>query len=306
MAEATTDIRVAPTILDLAASWRRHLRAENKAPRTIEGYLEAVRLLARFLAERGMPQEVVAITAEHVEAFLADQVERLRPASARVRYASLKQFFGWCLAEGEISRDPMERLRPPKVPERPVPVLAEDQLRALLAACSGPGFYDRRDEALIRLFVDTGARLGEVAGLRLGDLDLEQGLVVVLGKGRRPRVLPVGSRTLRALDRYLRARRSHPEAHREELWLGRRGVLGVYGITEVVARRARRAGLGHVHPHQLRHSVAHHLRMAGVDDDALLRLMGWRSRDMLHRYGASAADERAIAAHRRAGLGDRL
>jgi site-specific recombinase XerD len=306
MPQTTARSLASPTLLDLAPSWRRHLLAENRAPRTIEGYLSALRLFSGFLAERGMPTEVSAITAEHVEAFLADQVERLRPASARARYASLKQFFKWGVAEREIARDPMERLRPPRVPEQPVPVLAEDALRALLAACAGSDLYHRRDEAIVRVFVDTGARLAEVAGLRLEDVDLEAGLLRVLGKGRRVRILPVGSRTLRGLDRYLRLRSRHPEAGRPELWLGRRGPLTAYGIAEVIQRRARQAGLGKVHPHQLRHSVAHHLRMAGVDDDAVLRLMGWRSREMLHRYGASAADERAIAAHRRAGLGDRL
>jgi integrase/recombinase XerC len=78
------------------------------------------------------------------------------------------------------------------------------------------------------------------------------------------------------------------------------------GVVEVVQRRALAAGLGPVHAHQLRHSAAHHLRLAGAYDDSVLRLLGWRDRSMLHRYGASAADERAHATHRRLSPGDRL
>jgi len=106
--------------------------------------------------------------------------------------------------EGEITESPMARMRPPAVPEIPVPVVAEDELRALLkAASTDTSFYGRRDEAVIRLFIDTGARLAEVAGLEVDDLNLDVGTVALMGKGRRVRHAPVGTKTVRALDRYL-------------------------------------------------------------------------------------------------------
>ena len=104
----------------------------------------------------------------------------------------------------------MAGMRPPQIPEAPVPVLTEDQLRRLLKACEGRDFAARRDSAIIRLLIDTGLRRGECAGIMLDDLDLDDQVVTVLGKGRRPRVLAYGRKTALALDRYLRARASHP------------------------------------------------------------------------------------------------
>jgi site-specific recombinase XerD len=296
-----------PTALELLPSFRRHLAAENKAPRTAKAYAEGVTRLHEYLAEQGMPTQVASITREHVEAFLADQLARLKATSARSRYASCRQFFRWLQEEGEITESPMARMKPPAIPEQPVPILTEDELRALLkAATKDTSYYGRRDEAILRVFIDTGARLAEVAGLELDNLMLDSGTIALMGKGRRVRFAPVGSKTIRALDRYLRLRDRHPDSARQTLWLGRSGPMTDYGLMEVVKRRARKAGIGHVHVHQLRHSAAHFLRLAGADDDSVMRLMGWRDRAMLHRYGASAADERARATHRRLGLGDRL
>jgi site-specific recombinase XerD len=305
--DTVADTATSPSLLELLPSFRRHLAAENKAPRTAQAYAEAVTRLHEYLMAQGMPIAVSAITREHVEAFLADQVERLKASSARSRYASVRQFFRWLVEEGEIPESPMARMRPPAVPEVPVPVLSEDELRALVkAAARDRSFYGRRDEAVIRLFLDTGGRLAEVAGLDVADVDLEMGTARMMTKGRRPRISPIGTKTVRALDRYLRVRQRHSHSRESGLWIGRAGPMTVYGIDELVRRRAREAGIGKVHVHQLRHSVAHYLRLAGADDDSVLRLMGWRDRSMLHRYGASAADERARATHRRLGLGDRF
>jgi site-specific recombinase XerD len=298
---------LSPTALSLLPSFRRHLAAENKAPRTAQAYTEGVTRLHEFLVAAGMPTALERITREHVESFIADQLSRLKPASARSRYASIRQFFRWAVEEGEIRESPMARMRPPAVPEEPVPVLTEDQLRALLKAASrDTSFYGRRDEAVIRTFIDTGARLSEIAGLAVEDVDLDAGTVRLFGKGRRVRFNPIGGKTIRALDRYLRIRARRQDASDPALWLGRSGSMTAFGIDELIKRRATQAGIGHVHVHQLRHSAAHFLRLAGADDDSVMRLMGWRDRAMLHRYGSSAADERARATHARIRLGDRL
>jgi site-specific recombinase XerD len=112
----------------------------------------------------------------------------------------------WLLDEEEIDRSPMERMRPPIVPEKPVPVLTEAQLRALLASAKSTSFVDRRDAAIKRLLLDTGGRLSEVAGLAVADLDFTEDVAHVIGKGRRPRALPFGQQAGLALGRYQRAR----------------------------------------------------------------------------------------------------
>ena len=292
--------------LTLVESYRRSLRSENKSPRTITAYDEAHRLFSAFLAAQGMPQDVPHIRREHVETFLADLHTRYMPATVANRYRALKVFFQWAVEEGEITQSPMRNVRAPHVPEHPPAVLTEPELRRLLRTCRGQRFTDRRDTAILRLFIDTGMRLGELAGLRVTDIDFEANLALVIGKGSRPRLCPFGLRTSRALDRYLRARAKRRTAGTATLWLGHPGPMTDSGVGDVVRRRATQAGIADVHPHRFRHTFAHQWLAQGGNETDLMRLAGWRSRTMLERYGASAADMRARQAHVRFGPGDRI
>ncbi|MCA1693506.1 MAG: tyrosine-type recombinase/integrase [Actinobacteria bacterium] len=152
----------------------------------------------------------------------------------------------------------MERLPRPTVTPSPVPVLSDKDIRALLTTCNGTkSFIDRRDAAILRLFADCGLRRGELAGLSTADVDMDSMVVIVTGKGRRRRVVPFGVKSAQALAKYLRVRQTHKNRDLPALWLGQRGDLGYSGYWAMIRRRARRAGLGDIHPHQFRHTFAH-------------------------------------------------
>ena len=194
-------------------------------------------------------------------------------------------------------------------------MLREEELKNLLATCErGQDLESKMDAALIRVFLDTGARLFEIANLKwqpsddtANDVDLDQGLPRVLEKGRRERILGIGRKTVRALDRDLRLRKCRPDAELPWVWLGTLGRVTPSGVRQIVQRRGEQAGLLGLYPHQLRHTFAHRwLSEESAGENNLMNLMGWRSRTMLQRNAASAASERAPSAYKRLSLGDKL
>lgn len=319
-------------------SFDRALRGEHKSDRTRQIYHDrAVSLDAwlerlpdsyreafpdtppQDLEDLPVPYEPGKVTPGHISAYIDAVIGRTSDATGSNHYRALQQFFKYLTLEEVIDHDPFNKLNPPKVVPKPVPVIRHDALKKLLATCKGKGQVALRDTAIVLVFIDTGIRLGESAGLdyaedeEASDVDFNYDVLHVTAKGGRRRAAPFGIKTGLALERYLRKRNEVLRAARlpldGPLWIGalRKDRLTGFGIAKMLERRCAQAGIPRINPHRFRHTFAHQWRLENNDDETnLMRLMGWRSRQMLTRYGESAADERARAAHRKNSPADRL
>jgi site-specific recombinase XerD len=293
-----------PDLAALLQSWELHLRAERKSPETVKAYGDGVRRFLSWCADADIP---AALDRPTVAAFVADLLDAgAEPATARSRHLSLRRFSAWLVDEEELPRDELLGSKPPKLDTKVVPVLTEAQLAALIKACRGRELRDRRDEAIVRLMAETGARAGEVVAMTLADISLTAGSVIVRrGKGGRGRTVPIGPQTGTAVDRYLRARRTHRLADTTALWLGDRGKRFTYdALHKTLKWRAEIAGITGFHPHVLRHTAASRWLAAGGSEGGLMAVAGWSRRDMIDRYTRATSEARAAEEARRLGLGD--
>lgn len=306
----------------LISSWLRSLASRDLSKNTVRIYANAAGQLRTFLMAYVPPDADArpaptmlegrhGIHREHVEAYVTALRARTSAGNAHQHFRSLKTFFNWLVEEEEMDRSPMRTMKVPRPPEVEVPVIPDDALKKLLSTCKGKDFESRRDTAIIMMFLDTGARLSEATERLQAALDLDLKVLHVLGKGNKERPAPFGKATALAMDRYLRSASKHLGRSLEPtdpLWFSakRKEALTIWGVGTMIERRCQEAGIPHIHPHQFRHTFAHLWQMNGGGDDALMRIMGWSSRQMLNRYGASAGQQRALKIHRDLSPGDRL
>ncbi len=304
----TTTTTGPPALLaDLAGSWLISLTAEGKSPRTISLYSAGVAAFIRWHQANAAPDMQITVAdldKRTASAFLADLLAAgAAPGTARARHAALRRFSAWLYEDGETDVDVLLSLRPPKAAQAPVDSISGTELTALIKACKPPPgagrwalFEALRDEAVVRLLADTGARAAELIAMTVDDVDLRGRVAAITrGKGGKRRLSAFSAETAKALDRYLRkARRGHKLAGTPRLWLGtsNRG-WGYAALQGMLAKRGAFAGIKGLHPHRLRHTATSALLDAGVAEGDVLSQMGWSNRAMLDRYVADTANRRA-------------
>lgn len=287
---------------------------------TVNAYIEGARRFVQFLEhDMGLTVELDKVTREHAREWLSSlRKAGNMPATVHARHQAARQLFKAAIADGDASSNPFDGLQLPQVEMKEVVILTPEEIQAMVAAAGRDRskIWGVRDQAIIVSLYDAGLRSGELVKIRGDDIDWEAGAILIHGKGRMERWVGLGATALRALNRYLNARKRYEvgkkwwqkEGGETTIWLSRRGgLLTTYGVSKALTRRAREAGIKkHVHPHMFRHSAATSLA-SDMPESELRAHFGWSpTSPQVFRYTRTNLAQRAIARHRRAAPGDRI
>jgi integrase/recombinase XerC len=280
---------VASPLADSIARFVAHLGAErNASPHTVAAYRRDLGELEAFArGKRGDDVRADQLDVYVLRGFLAELARKIAPPSVARKIAAIRTFCRFLERRGELSQNPAALLESPKT-RRPLPTfLGVDAAKEVVDAPEADSPEGLRDRAMLEVLYGAGLRVSELAGLRLGDLDLDAGEVRVLGKGRKERITPMGGAAVKAIRAWL-ARRGElvSSASSDSLFLGARGQrLGVRRIQTLVHRYgALGAGRADLHPHALRHTCATHLLEGGASLRAIQEMLGHASLSTTQRY----------------------
>jgi integrase/recombinase XerC len=288
-------------VQQLIQQFLRELETDGSSPQTVRGYRID---LTQFLAfvRRMHPEASGTIPLEQIDpltvrAFMGSLRSRgLSPRTLARRVAALRSFCQFCCRRGLLSWNPAALVTTPKVPRPLPPHLTVDQAFQLLATPQGGSPISIRDRAILELFYASGIRVGELVDLAVEDLDLEQRLAKVRGKGGKERIVPMGRPAAEALKAYLAARESlrggkikgiaRLGGHRTPLFLNHRGgQLTSRSVERLLEKYLKKSGMGKaITPHGLRHSFATHLLQAGADLRVIQELLGHARLSTTQRY----------------------
>jgi integrase/recombinase XerC len=286
---ADDDAPLAPELLRFDA----YLEAEKRASlHTRRAYLADLAQYAAFLAERGAA--LVPSSAALVRAFAARAATTGGPATVARKLSAIRSMYRFLVREGLAEGNPARGVASPRRPKRLPVALPEEEVAALVEAPGALGDpLALRDRAFLELLYASGLRVSELTGLDVADVDLAQGLVRVLGKRRKERIVPFGAAAAEALRRWLADGRpglaaapGAPRSAAAALFLNHRGGrLTARSVARRISRWVLAAGLPrHVHPHVLRHSFATHLLGNGADLRGIQELLGHASLSTTQRY----------------------
>jgi integrase/recombinase XerC len=260
----------------------RYLEVENNASiHTLRAYRKDLDSFSNYLGDKTGGIEMI-----DVRGFVAQQSRLgLSKSSAGRRLASVRSFLNFLCREGHIGSNPAKLVSTPKTDKRLPNFLSVDDVFALIEKPEGIGFMHARDRAILELLYSSGLRVSEISGLNTDDINTKEGLVKVRGKGKKERILPIGSKAVEALKSY-NVEKMLLKKKETAVFLNRLGTrLTVRGMRRIVVKYSRAIGVnGQIGPHTLRHTFASHLLQAGADLRVIQELLGHTSLSTTQKY----------------------
>ncbi len=254
---------------------------QGVSPHTLKAYRSDLNsFFAELKENRGNPG-LAEIELHHLRLFLSDLISRgYAPATVARKAAALRAFFAFMHRQGKIASNPATLLKSSPGPRGLPTVLSSQQIDSLFQVMHGNGFINIRDRALFEFLYSTGARVSEACGLQIGDLDIEEGIARLLGKGNKERLAALGKFAREALDEYLPLRQQKAQARADQhVFLNDRGgPLSDRSVRRILKKRLLAADLPiSISPHSLRHSFATHLLQGGAGLREVQELLGHAS-----------------------------
>jgi len=279
-------------------------KIEGLAPATLKYYDYTLNAFLAFCHLQKVV-EVGSITRSHIRLFLWQLQEHNNPVSVLAYFKAVRRFTNWLLEEGAIKESPMTLVKPPPQPKLLVPVFTTEQIMGMLDWCDSQRFCGARNRAIVLMFLDTGIRLSEMAVLTLVDFDFYKETVRINGKGAKQRVVRIGTKTQKALLKYLLTR----DDKLPSVWLGEeRRPLKRAGIQTMVKKLCYRAGVTGVKigPHTFRHTCALNCLRNGMGEFQLQMMLGHSTLAMTRRYVSMLNQEDVFKAHKKASPVDNM
>jgi len=278
-------------------------QVNNLSPQTIRFYKQTVSPFIAFCREQNIanPKQ---ITVDVIRLYILGLQRRIKPVSVQDHYRGTKRFFNWLVEEGILHENPMARIRFPKAPKQIIQPFSVEQIKRMLVVCNRT-FAGCRDRAVVLCLFDSGLRLSELAGIQLSDMDINQGIIKVMGKGAKQRLVRIGRETQKAILRYLLQRDDNWPC----LWVTEeRRPMQAEGIRQIIRRLGKRAGIKDVRcsPHTFRHTFAITCLRNGIGEFNLQCLLGHATLQMTRKYVQSLGASDALSAHEKASPVDNL
>ncbi|MDO8643608.1 MAG: tyrosine recombinase XerC [bacterium] len=273
--------------LEAFLEWMTHER--RMSPHTVQNYRRDLEQMKKFLETKGFHQELMKVSETQVREFVGFLfTEKQQATSIARKLSSLRSFYHFLERRGRLEQSPVKRIPTPKLPKRMPKFLSVDEIDGLMRGASGDDWKSLRDRAILELLYATGLRVSEVADCRPDRLDLEEGILRVVGKGKKERLAVVGSQAIQALRRYFEVRGSLNKGggDKNAVFWNRQGKrLTVRSIQRIVTYYALKAGLAKkITPHMFRHSFATHLLDGGADLRGIQELLGHASLSTTQKY----------------------
>jgi len=297
-------------------------RAEGKSLKTITWYSQNLKRFHSYLKSRHLSDSIEHADTKLLRDYIlyllkrhrfenhpytSAKAEPLSVATIHGHVRTLRAFFSWVVREGFVKSNIAKELKPPKLVNKVVSTLSDEEIISILRTFNPGNNSEMRNQTIVMVLLDTGLRIGELVNLKTDDVNMSEGLLKVIGKGKKERIVPIGSNSQRALQRYIFRHRPNP-AHPgiENVFLSVHGTpLTENSIKLMFAKLAKRSGVYRLHAHLCRHTFATRFLINGGDVFTLQQILGHSTLDMVRHYVNLASNHVALQHHKFSPL-DRL